>query len=715
MSVDSRKTIPKETWKHSSFKSEVRAITRVPEAVALAAILATGLVGWVALSYSALNFLEIVVVLFTAGAIIHAGVKPIRGSAIAVMLAVVVFLAGSAGAIPHVMWICALPLLVFALLSVVAYLRVFRVAAVVVYFADHLRAVTGDQRDIQDMFQKLPWVVYSRQPLPLTWSAPLGSLSPEAKGAVTGAAEDCFGVPVKLVSLRADSTSIRETRRVEEPPKDPFKEELNMLVESVLGKEAEIRSITTVEGDSDDWEEIEFGWSPALSARVAEDGRRRKVEQAFASALDARIGITWKTGERRAVVRPIPPLPDKVDHPPRDESTPTDSVRVGLGVGNQMLAWPIETGAPHMIVCGATDNGKTTFIRTVLADLPHEKCDLYFSDPKKYEAFGMDLLPSMKKVGRNADEIAALIQGLVDLMHARLDEAAVKPSAVHDMKYVVCVFDEIMEMSRILDEAGHKKTLGQLWSLVAVGRGVRFRIILVTQQGSADVIPTNARLNCGTNVILGNATPELSKMLFNNSRVATSGLGNVRGRAWIQTYRGGPVAPMQVFWTPPFDVESISADEAEILRGLGIDLAQEPQLPSSETTASLDEEDETSTVGDEGHTSPSSKTHPPAESDLITEQRTPLEASDSQPPSDPPSNEAQGDTTPTLPLDVAEGDTILIDHPEASGQIEVEVSVVEIDADNPELIELEWTASDGVQGVCVVNEDDVVLVVSDQA
>ncbi len=766
---DTLKTIPREVWKHRGFRTDVRHLLSVPEIQIAGGVFAAAAVVIAVVTFGRLNFLETVLVILAGALCVYTAIRPLKGAALCISISVLVFIVGVFGPIPHLVWALPVTLMFLALGTLVVYGMRFRTVARLVYFTDQLKAHTGDKRDVTDLYEKNPVRRLGRLPLPLVWNAPQAALHPETQAAIVADAKRVFGVPVKLTPLRADITLIEETEEKKAQQKDPFITRMESILTSTIGPGVKI---TESEYDEpEDGGDVElvtmtFTWPPSLSPRMSQQGRQIMVVRALSSALEQSVRVAWRTSHDTGVVTPVGKLPEgKVNHPPRDEDTPATFLRFGAGEGGKTVGWSIENDNPHCLVVGVTGGGKTSFLRTVITELP-VNAKISLADLKRYESFGFEALPTIKTVARTVDQVAAMVDAAHAEMMRRLEIAETRPAARYEMPYEVIIIDELALTFQLLDDQwkteGKKaaKDRGetppnehpakaQIKNLVAVGRGAQMRVMLLTQQGDADVLPTVARGNCGTRLALGNIGPESSGMVFDDRKIATQGLANVDGRAWIRQGQGRPVEQMQVYWTPPFDPEDpkCGPEGVEILRGLGIDLddpspanvgsgataiaveaeaadedaadehdpADGGEPPAPNVTTPVDEVPIFGTVGTEGDNPPSPEGLPQesgSDNDVATEQRSAIIEQDATAAAD---TSPGRDTTPMNPLDVAEGATLVIEHPDTHDPLDVTVDTISIDPDDPSLIALEWTTHDGDAGVYVVDEDDTVLVIDSEA
>lgn len=773
MKKDNLKSIPQKLWSHGGFRRDVRRLLKVPEARIAGAALAAAAVVIAVLTYGRINFFETVLVVLAGIVCGYIATRPLKGAAFGLVFGCLVFIVGLLGPIPSLAWALPVTLWILALGSLVMYGLRFRTVARVVFFTDLLKSHAGDSRDITEIYEKRPSSGVGRSPLPLVWNARKAALKPEAQAGIVAAGKQVFGVPVKLTSLRANLTLIEEGEEQKKEEKDPFIERMEEVLTSTIGPGVKVVEADYDKAEGDGEEELvsmTFSWPSSLVPRMAGEGRRRLVIQALSSALEESVRVTWRTKFNKGIVVPVPKLPtEKVPHPPRTESTPATFLRFGVGEGRSVVGWDIETDNPHCLVVGVTGGGKTSFLRTLITELP-ANTKISLGDLKRYESFGFEELPTIKTVARTVEQVTAMIDAAHEEMMTRLEIAETRPSARYEMPYEVIIIDELALTFELLDD--YWKTEGKkaakdrgetpsnehpakakIKNLLAVGRGAQFRVMLLTQQGDAALLPTVARGNCGTRIALGNIGPESSGMVFDDRKIATAGLENITGRAWIRQGQGRPVEQMQVYWTPPFDPEDpeCGPEGVEILRGLNVDVgdlsptesaagADEQAIPLAaklpqgegvdepeaghaddditgvhKTTRSVDPFPIFGNVGAEGDNPPSSNALPQEtqrDSEVTTEQRP---SATEQASSYPDSSSPDRDTTPTSPLDVDEGTAILVEHPDTQESIDAVVETVSIDPDDPSLIALEWATYDGDAGVYVVDENDTVLVINSEA
>lgn len=196
-------------------------------------------------------------------------------------------------------------------------------------------------------------------------------------------------------------------------------------------------------------------------------------------------------------VRDIIYLKDLLEHPELirfAEENPLPFV-CGIDMMNQ-LAIKCLTKAPHLLVAGATNSGKSVFINTLLVTLillrtPMD-LKLILIDPKKVEFTQYQGIPHIEKVVTKMEESIDILHNLVNEMEKRYDlisKYGVKNIAGYNkhskskLPYIVCAIDEYNDLRmQYPDVEGYIERLGQK------ARAAGIHLILCTQRPDKDVM-----------------------------------------------------------------------------------------------------------------------------------------------------------------------------------------------------------------------------------
>ena len=134
--------------------------------------------------------------------------------------------------------------------------------------------------------------------------------------------------------------------------------------------------------------------------------------------------------------------------------------------------------APHMLVCGATGTGKSTFMNALLVSLlmhhGPDTLNLMLVDPKQIELTQFNGLPHLiGKVATSPDEVPTMLLWLIMEMESRYAEfrrvaardiaaynrLARSRRSVEALPYIVLVIDELADLMLIGDDTIEQRNL----------------------------------------------------------------------------------------------------------------------------------------------------------------------------------------------------------------------------------------------------------------
>ena len=184
--------------------------------------------------------------------------------------------------------------------------------------------------------------------------------------------------------------------------------------------------------------------------------------------------------------------------------------------------------SPQLLLVGNTNSSKTTFLKSMLAQvfMFNEDVDLTILDVKS-EFSSWTFLPE-GVILSDSDEILAYFEELLELVIKREKEIA-KLSARDDitgatfvnfgkeMKMKLCVIEEYSAMlSSITDTKMRKRVQDLVLSIVSRSRSSGVYICICMQQPRAELLSTAIRDNLGVRICLSNGaiTDELARMVF---------------------------------------------------------------------------------------------------------------------------------------------------------------------------------------------------------
>ncbi len=184
--------------------------------------------------------------------------------------------------------------------------------------------------------------------------------------------------------------------------------------------------------------------------------------------------------------------------------------------------------SPQILLVGNTNSSKTTFLKSMLAQvfMFNEDVDLTILDVKS-EFSSWDFLP-VGTILSDGEEILGYFEELLELVIKREKEIA-KLSARDDitgatfvnfgkeMKMKLCIIEEYSAMlSSITDTKMRKRVQDLVLSIVSRSRSSGVYICICMQQPRSELLSTAIRDNLGVRICLSNGaiTDELARMVF---------------------------------------------------------------------------------------------------------------------------------------------------------------------------------------------------------
>lgn len=430
-----------------------------------------------------------------------------------------------------------------------------------------------------------------------------------------------------LITLTADPAA-------PEPVVDPDQSRLESVL-SVI-----IPGVSVDEFDRDDEGNLQrtvLHWPPTSTSRVSKTIWQKQAVDAVRSSVvapnAAQLTIDWVLTADRGTVRPLTPLPDVLPHSPRDDDNPM-KIAFGHFRDGTPCIWDLDAPLPHLLIVGGTGGGKTVLLLSILTALPTgmrrnafgqwvrdpdmPMAEIWPIDPKRLGLFNLGLIPGAKPAATREAAIVTYILKVKKLMDDRYEYLERNgPHLRSTLDPLVLAVDEGEEMADMLNEwwksGGGKADWCQrmglekaptgsihpvmtaFGSILRLGREARVHVILASQQAAASWLSTSSRSQFAVRIALRNLEQSTSLMTF-GSLVATAGLENKPGRAWVSPGMGVPPEHAQIFWTPKLAQGLGDADRA-IMHELGITLPDDPDfVPNDDVVLAPAEHDEADDV-----------------------------------------------------------------------------------------------------------------------
>ena len=318
--------------------------------------------------------------------------------------------------------------------------------------------------------------------------------------------------------------------------------------------------------------------------RVAKNGKERPVRVRDVLSLRSDVALSLKV-EALRYQAPVPGKPYVGIEIPNayrqvvdlngvlsswEFQTHQGALKMGLGRDETGTAAVADlAAAPHMLVCGATGMGKSTFINALLASLlmQHgpESLHLVLVDPKQIELTPFNGVPHL--VGRVVTDLAVvpiLLLWLLLQMDARY--ALFKQHKVRNIRdfnqltrlrknleplpHIVLVIDELADLMM----NGQSTIEPRLCKLAQKCRATGIHIVLATQRPSVDVITGTIKANCPTRVAFAVSSQTDSRVVLDEGGAETL-LG--KGDMIFKPQGRGKQRRIQGCWVDDQDVQNV--------------------------------------------------------------------------------------------------------------------------------------------------------------
>lgn len=524
-----------------------------------------------------------------------------------------------------------------------------------------------------------------------------------------------------LITLTADPAA-------PEPVVDPDQSRLESVLSVIIPG---VSVDEFVRDNADNLQRTILHWPPTSTSRVSKTIWQKQAVDAVRSSVvapnAAQLTIDWDLTADRGTVRPLTPLPDVLPHPPRDDDNPM-KIAFGHFRDGTPCVWDLDAPLPHLLIVGGTGGGKTVLLLSILTALPTgmrrdafgqwvrdpdmPMAEIWPIDPKRLGLFNLGLLPGAKPAATREAAIVTYILKVKKLMDDRYEYLERNgPHLRSTLDPLVLAVDEGEEMADMLNEwwksGGGKADWCQrmglekaptgsihpvmtaFGSILRLGREARVHVILASQQAAASWLSTSSRSQFAVRIALRNLEQSTSMMTF-GSLVATAGLENKPGRAWVSPGMGIPPEHAQIFWTPKL-AQGLGDEDRAIMHELGITLPDDPDfVPQDDVVQVPTEHGETEDVAETSGEEDAGRPHLYA-----VEDSTPIEE----------------ENVRSFELSVSEldvGMSILVDV-DGEGVIAT-VESIDVDLEDQDYLILTYLTEDGEKGEVAVPDDEQVTI-----
>lgn len=253
-----------------------------------------------------------------------------------------------------------------------------------------------------------------------------------------------------------------------------------------------------------------------MKRHVIEDGLNKDVTIDFDGMLILRV-----------FDRPLPTFVEM------DESWLSDDVVIGI-THDRIIRHDFNV-LPHMIVAGATQYGKTVFLKSMISQLLHDDVILHLFDLKGGLAFNR-FRDRVASVSTNEREAYNQLQHVKQAMNDRM--VMFQQQGFENVKETKCpqvfvIVDEAAELTPTGKKDIKRECQHILSHIARVGGGLGFRLIFCTQYPTADTLPRQIKQNCDAKLCFRLPTEIASRVVLDSG--GAEKLPQVKGRAIYQT------------------------------------------------------------------------------------------------------------------------------------------------------------------------------------
>jgi CRISPR/Cas system-associated exonuclease Cas4 (RecB family) len=235
-------------------------------------------------------------------------------------------------------------------------------------------------------------------------------------------------------------------------------------------------------------------------------------------------------------------------------------VPVGLSLNRELLKLDLAT-APHLLVAGTTNSGKSVFLKGLilaLLRLPPEECRIVIVDPKMVDFTSFRAPPLWRPVVTDPSDAVALLQSLVDvempsrtqkLIDAGVPQRTDLPPG--SMPALVVVIDEFADLlASFTDRDLKTRFIDSVQRLLQRARAVGIHLVIATQRPSVDAVPGALKANLPVRIAFKLPSSHDSVTVLDES-----GAENLLGRGDLLLKREGSMTRAQAFNVAPQDLQ----------------------------------------------------------------------------------------------------------------------------------------------------------------
>lgn len=257
-------------------------------------------------------------------------------------------------------------------------------------------------------------------------------------------------------------------------------------------------------------------------------------------------------------------------------------VAIGRTFGNKVKVFDLAK-APHLLIAGATKQGKTMAIHTVVASLLYskrpEELKLVFLDPKgcefsAYSRLGGHYLATLSgenPIVQTKDQAGKTLEALCEEMEARYSHLSVgsisniveynKQASTPQERwpYIVTIIDEYADLTISVSRDKESRNMSHniassIIPLAQKGSAVGIHVILATQRPSKDVITSPIKANFPTRIAVRTASKTDSRAILD-----TPGAESLLGGGDMILQTGGEAVRLQGAYINPEEIARLTS------------------------------------------------------------------------------------------------------------------------------------------------------------
>lgn len=210
------------------------------------------------------------------------------------------------------------------------------------------------------------------------------------------------------------------------------------------------------------------------------------------------------------------PLPREIGLSALNGKEKTDLVLARSRRGVEVVD-TVEPVAPHMLIGGATNMGKSNFLNLILYQLLQMPSELYLIDTKMVEFSAYEGASQVKDVAKDIDDGLRVAEHVEEILISRQDALA-RAGFKKIQTYNKYAANPLPNVYLVVDEFADFSGIQYFWKRVQAiarrGRAFGVYLILCTQRASVDALDQQVKSNLGVRVVFKCETTGNSRILM---------------------------------------------------------------------------------------------------------------------------------------------------------------------------------------------------------